>query len=225
MAEIKLFIASSQRLFRESLVHAISKGYGITVVGETDNGYSTINQVIELQPDIVVLETNLPDQNGVETARQILTRNQNIKIIALSKVAVPHYVWRMLETGISGYILQSSPLKEFINTVYSVAKGEIYLSPQVAGMVVKTLSDKEAQEITPSVLSSREREVLQLIAEGYKPSQIADKLFISPKTVQIHQANLKKKLKLSSTAELTKYAVVKGMTPLETFIRKGTENS
>ncbi|MDD9305250.1 MAG: response regulator transcription factor [Desulfobacter sp.] len=220
MNETRLFITGTQRLFRESLVNTVAREDGIQVSGEADSGLSTIDSVACLAPDILILETALPDMNGMEVVRQIISQNPKIKIIALSKTANPEFVWGMINLGISGYLLRSCPLKELITAVRIVAKGEIYLSAAVAGSVVKNILDQKVANPIFSILSNREREVLQLIAEGYKPQAIAQKLFISPKTVQTHQSNLKKKLKLNNTAELTKYAVSKGITTLN-FIIKG----
>ncbi len=219
MKHIQIIIAGSQRLFRESLSNAFKAYDDLTIAEEANSGSSVIEKVSALCPDIVILDTNLPDMDGLEAVQLILSKIPKIKIIALSEVAVPHYVWNMINLGVSGYLLKSCSLKELVNAVHMVVSGQIYLSPEIAGMVVKTISASIPQDPVFTLLSQREREVLQLISEGYKPKEIAKKLFISPKTVQIHQTHLKRKLSLTNTAELTKYAVAKGITSLDFFVR------
>jgi len=219
MGQTRLLIASIHRLFRDSLAHALNGEPDIDIIGEADSGPSAIETALSLKPDIVILDTRISDLNGIEVARQIISQTSAIKIIVLSEAAVPHYIQRMINLGVAGYLTKSCSLKEIKKAVHSVAAGDVHLSPEVAGIMVKTISVKRSQGSPLSLLSRREREILQLIAEGYRPGDIAKKLYISPKTVQIHQSNLKKKLNLTTTAGLTKYAVSKGITPLD-FIEK-----
>ncbi|WDP92789.1 MAG: response regulator transcription factor [Desulfobacter sp.] len=215
MERIRLLIAGLNRLFRESLAHFLNSRPDMAVVGKTESAAETLETAQALEPGIIILDTRLPDTGGIEAARQLIALQGNIKIIALSESSAPHYAWRMINMGVSGYLLTSAPLGELVKTIRSVARGELRLSPEIAGIVVKTMAERPFPDKAAGKLSGREREVLQLIAEGYKPGQIAKKLYISPKTVQIHQASLKKKLNLTTTAALTKYAVSKGITPLE----------
>jgi len=213
MDKTRLHIASIQRLFRECLVYALGCEPDIKIIGQTDSEQSTIKMVLSFTPEILIIDSCISDFNGIEVTRQILSKKPDIKIIVLSTTAVPHYIWRMINLGICGFILKSCSLKDIIRAVHSVSTGNIYLSPDLTDILVKTCA--ESKDDLFSLLSGREREVLQLIAEGYKTGQIAKKLYISPKTVQVHQSNLKKKLNLPTTAELTKYAVSKGITSLE----------
>jgi len=218
MDQTRLVIASIHRLFRDSLTHALNGDPDIQVIGEAGSGPSAIEKALSLIPDIVILDTRISDLNGVEVARQIISRNPKIKIIALSEAAVPHYIQRMIKLGLAGYLIKSCSLNEIKKAVHKVAAGNRYLCPEVAGIIAKTVSSKGVKDSSLSLLSGREQEVLQLIAEGYGPKDIAKKLYISPKTVQNHRSNLKKKLNLTTTAGLTKYAVSKGITPLDFII-------
>lgn len=219
MDKTRLVIASANRLFRESLAFALNKAPGLEVIGGAADGPRVFDTALALKPDILILDTYSSDLKGIEVVRKIRSEDPDIRIITLSESAVPHYIRGMVDLGIDGYLLKSSPLKNMIKAIHSVAAGKMHLCPEVAGILVKTISSDTSQKRLFSVLSGREREVLQLIAEGYKPGDIAKKLYISPKTVQIHQSNLKKKLNLTTTAGLTKYAVSKGITPLD-FIEK-----
>ena len=220
MDPIRVIIASTQRLFRESLARALSREKDIQVIGEAGSDTAIVDQAHTLKPDIIIFETDTQDLTCNDIICRIRSKNKKIKIIVLARTATFNSVWQHIHSGVLGYLLQSSPLNDLPRAIRSVANKEIYLCPEVAGILVKTISASKSKDPVFSVLSSREREVLQLIAEGNKPGVIAEKLFISPKTVQVHQSNLKKKLNLKTTAELTKYAVSKGITPLEFIFRK-----
>ncbi len=219
MKPTQIIIAGSQRLFRESLSNSFKYYDHLTVQEEANSGSSAIAKVTALCPDIVILDTNLPDMDGLEVVQCLISKIPKIKIIALSEVAVPHYVGNMINKGVSGYLLKSCSLGELVDAIHMVVSGQIYLSPEIAGLVVKTISASMPRDPIFTLLSQREREVLQLIAEGHSPKEIAKKLFISPKTVQIHQTHLKRKLNRTNTAELTRYAVAKGITSLDFFVR------
>ncbi len=210
-----MIIADIHRLFRESLGCAFNGEPDIDVIGEADSGPSAIETTLSLKPDIVILDTRISNLNRMEVASQIIYQNPEIRIIALSESAAPHHIRRMITLGVAGYMVKSCSLKEMKKAVHSVAAGGSHFSPEVAGILAKTISTQRSPHSSFSLLSGRELEVLQLIAEGYRPADIAKKLYISPKTVQIHQSNLKKKLNLNTTAGLTKYAVSKGITPLD----------
>jgi DNA-binding NarL/FixJ family response regulator len=215
----QIIIASSQRLFRESLSNAFQGFDNIKIQGEVNSGKSVVDLAGTLCPDIIILDTNLPDMDGLKVVQRLISNTPKTKIIILSEVTIPHYIWNMINIGISGYLPKSCSLEELVNAVHMVVTGQLYLSPEIAGLVVKTISATAPRDPVFTLLSQREREVLQLISEGHKPKEIAKKLFISPKTVQIHQTNLKQKLNLTNTAELTRYAVAKGITSLDFFVK------
>ena len=214
MNPIQVLISSPRRLLMDSLIHAVDTDEQITVL-RPQPGASAAEAALSLAPDIVILEIHVSNMADLETVRQILSADSGTRIIALSDTLVPHHVWRMVNLGVSGYLLTSNPLKDLMTAIGTVASGELYLSPEIAGKIVQTMSATPQKDTLFSLLSGREREVLQLVAEGYRTKEIAKKLYISPKTVQIHQSNLKKKLNLTNTAELTRYAVKNGITPLE----------
>lgn len=218
MNKTRVLISCIHRLFRESLAHAIGKEIGIEIIEKTDPSLGEIETALSLKPDIIIMDTCISGLNRIEAIRQIISQIPDSRIIALSKTAIPHDISRMINLGVKGYLLKSSPVKELIQAIHSVTVGKIHLSPEMAGLLVKTISARTPNHDLVSPLSCREREVLQLIAEGYRPKGIAKKLYISPKTVQIHQSNLKKKLNITTTAGLTKYAVSKGITPLDFIV-------
>jgi len=165
---------------------------------------------------MVLMDIGMPDLNGIEATRQILADNPNIKIIALTMHSEKIYVMEMLNAGVSGYVLKSCSFNELTNCIKTVLSGKKCLCKEVKklmGNQTCPLTNKPVSVF--SLLSNKERQVLQLIAEGHKSKKIADKLHISIRTVEVHRAHLKKKLNIQSVAELTKFAVSHGITALE----------
>ena len=217
MGKTKIIIADDHMIVREGLITSFNREKSFEVIAEADSGQEAIRLSLEHFPDIVIMDISMPDLNGMEATRQILSKNPNIKIIALSMHTKKLYVMGMLNAGISGYLSKSCSFKELLKAIEVVLSGKIYLCHDVARFVVESALAPGQNKGDPrfSLLSQREREVLQLISEGHKNKNIADKLHISTKTVQVHRTNLKKKLTLYSTAELTKYAISKGLTSIE----------
>ena len=215
---IRVYIADDHRLFREGLKELVNKDSNMHVVGEAEDGQAAIRALAKTNPDVVIMDVCMPDINGIEAARQILRDFPEIKILALSMHSDPNYVAQMLRAGAKGYLLKDSAAQELTEAVRTVSGNLTYLSPRVAGSVV----DSHVRNHTPpgessayTVLSSREREVLQMLAEGNSTKAIADKLFVSVKTVETHRRNIMKKLAISSVAGLTKYAVREGLTSVD----------
>ena len=216
-----LLIVSANRMLRDGLINSFHLADAYQVIAVAESALELRIPAAEHSPDIVLMETPVPDISHVNTTRQILSQYPDIKIIILSTSDAPQRVWDMLNAGVSGYLLNSCPFKELLKAINSALIGQIYLCPEVTGAVIDNAMATYQNKKDPifSLLSQREREVLQLISEGHSAKDIAKKLFISPKTVQTHRAHLKKKLNLSSTAELTKYAVSKGITSLDFFLK------
>jgi DNA-binding NarL/FixJ family response regulator len=187
------------------------------VVGEAENGREAYEIVRELLPDIVVMDVTMPNLNGIEAARQIHNEFPETRIIALSIHSNRRFVGDMLKAGASGYILKEGLFDELVRAIQSVAAGNVYLSPRVTGVVVDDYVSHltKGSDSLLSSLNSREREVLQLVAEGKSTKQIACELHVSVKTVEANRRHTMDKLDLHSVAELTKYAVREGLTPLE----------
>ena len=210
---IRIVLADDHKVVREGIRALIEKEADIEVAGEADNGLEAIRLTEEKQPDIVLLDIAMPDLNGLEVARRIRESWPRIRIIALSAYESSQYVLGMINAGASGYLLKEVAFGEVRDAIRTVAAGEVYLSSKVAGTVVDGYLHKTAGtgEAVAS-LSDREREVLQLLAEGHTVKEIAAKLFISIKTVEVHRWKLMKKLGLRNIAELIKFAIREGIT-------------
>jgi DNA-binding NarL/FixJ family response regulator len=164
------------------------------------------------------MDVAMPELNGIEATRQIMAEGSGTKVIALSMHSTKRFILDMLQAGASGYLLKNCAFKELAEALATVQAGNAYISPSVASVVVEKLISPQAAEDTavPHTLTPREREVLQLLAEGIKVSEVARKLHVSIKTVQTHRRNLMAKLNLYSLPELTKFAIQHGLTSLET---------
>jgi DNA-binding NarL/FixJ family response regulator len=214
MEKTKILIADDHRMVRQGLINLFSTHKKFEIIAETGSGQEAVQLALSHFPDIVIIKIGMPDLNGMEATKQILSKNSAIKIIALSVHTQKRYVMGMLNAGGSGYLLKSCPFQELITAIEVVLSGRIYLCHDISAVVVESALASEQNKMGSlfSLLSQREREILQLLSEGHKNKSIAEKLHISTKTVQVHRTNLKKKLNLNSTAELTKYAISKGLT-------------
>ncbi|MGE5219269.1 MAG: response regulator [Chloroflexota bacterium] len=210
-----ILIADDHRLLREGL-RALLERDGFRVVGEADNGRSAVKLAKQLQPDIVITDIAMPDLNGVDATRQICVEAPRSKVLALSMHTESRFVLGILEAGASGYLLKDAAFEELSIAIETISKGQVYLSPAIAGVVVRqSLARLGTQSTLPQAeLSKREREVLQLIAEGKSTKKIATMLHVSVKTVETHRKQIMDKLDIHSIAELTKYAVREGVTSL-----------
>ncbi len=170
-----------------------------------------------MKPDVIVMDINMPELNGIEASRQIKAELPDIKIIALSMHSDKRYVAGMLKAGVSGYLLKNCAFDELVAAINSVVQHQSYLSPAIADTVMKDYASilEGADQSIASLLSSREREVLQLIAEGMSTRDISERIHVSVKTVETHRQQIMRKLNAKSVAELTKIAVREGLTSLE----------
>jgi len=214
---IRILLADDHKITREGLSSLISKQSDMKVVAEAENGRDAVSLARELRPDIVIMDVSMPDLNGIEATKQILSEDENIKVVALSMHSDNLFVSEMLKSGASGYMLKDCAFEELGRAIREVFNGNTYLSPMISGVVVedylRKLNKTDATE--SSILSDREREVLQLLAEGQSTKQIGLKLFISAKTVETHRRQIMNKLDMYTVAELTKYAIRKGLTSLD----------
>jgi DNA-binding NarL/FixJ family response regulator len=215
--KIKVLLADDHQIMREGLASLLEKHPDLVVVGQAGDGREAVRLALELQPDVVVMDISMPGLNGIEATRQIVAAGSGIKVIALSVHAKNPFVIEMLQAGASGYLLKYSAAEELTQAIRLVLQGQTYLSPQIAGQVVESYLAKQspAGASVFTVLSPREREVLQLYAEGKITRQIAALLHISPKTVEFHRRQIMDKLGVSSFAELIKYAIREGLTTIE----------
>lgn len=214
---IKILVADDHKVMREGLRTLIEKQPGMEVIAEAENGRMALKLIKKLSPDIAIMDIAMPDLNGIEATRQIVAEAPGTKVIALSMHSDRQFVTRMMSAGASGYLLKDCAFEEVARAIRSVMARQIYLSPEIVSIVVKAfLRRSEPSDSMLSVISPREREVLQLIAEGKTTKQIALRLHISAKTVDTHRRNIMDKLDIHSIAELTKYAIREGLTFLET---------
>jgi DNA-binding NarL/FixJ family response regulator len=213
----KVLLADDHHIFRDGLRTLLEKEKGLEVVAEAENGRKAVKLAEKLAPDIVVIDVSMPDMNGIEATRKIIDGGPNIKVIALSMHSDRRFVLGMLEAGASGYLLKDCAFAELAGAIRQVMTGNTYLSPKIADVVVKGYLHKKT-DVAPAncaLLTSREREILQLIAEGMSTKEIAAHIFLSIKTVETHRRNIMEKLDIHSVAELTKYAIREGLVSMD----------
>jgi DNA-binding NarL/FixJ family response regulator len=211
---IKVLIADDHQIMREGLRSLLEKEIDIQVLGEAEDGRMIQRMALELNPDVIIMDVAMPDLNGIEATRQIVAALPGAKVIALSMHDDRRFVLNMLKAGASGYMLKDCAFKDLAKAIRVVMSNKTFLSPEVADIVVKDyLSTTQPIESSAfNLLSPREREVLQLIAEGKTSALIGELLHISVKTVETHRQQIMVKLKIRSIAELTKYAIREGLT-------------
>jgi len=183
------------------------------VVGEAGNGREAVKLAKELSPDVVVIDISMPDLNGIESTKQMLSKNPDIKVVALSMHSDIRFIIKMLTAGAKGYVLKDNAFDELVNAIRTVISNQTFLCPKIDDIVIEDYIKKlsEPKGAISYELSLREREVFQLLAEGNTTKQIAKKLDISIKTVESHRITMLKKLNIPSIAELTKYAIKEGI--------------
>ncbi len=215
--EIRVILVDDHTMMREGLRALLAGAADIHVVGEARDGRAALDLLRGVAADVAVMDVGMPELNGIEATRRIRAEYPNVKVVALSTHADGRYVFGVLDAGACGYVSKMADHDELLRAVRAASLGRSYLSPEVAGMVVDRLTQPpDAGNASAfSALGSREREVLQLIAEGKTSAEAARTMHISVKTVETHRRNIATKLKLRGTAELTKYAVREGLTALE----------
>ncbi|MEX0735982.1 MAG: response regulator transcription factor [Bacteroidota bacterium] len=213
----EILLADDHQIVRDGLKSLIEKQPSMRVVGEASNGRDVVRLAGELQPDVIILDIGMPELNGIDATRQIKGQYPLIKILALSMQSDSRFVAQMLSVGASGYLLKDCAFEELSRAIRTVIDGQTYLSPGITSQVIKdyvrrinTSDQSEGHFLTP-----REREVIQLLAEGLSTKNIAAHLIISVKTVETHRTQIMEKLDMHSIAQLTKYAIREGLTRLE----------
>lgn len=214
---MKIILADDHRIIREGLRALLDKEPDMEVVAEAEDGRTTVRLTRECKPDVVIMDITMPTLNGIEATRQIVSELPGTRVIALSMHSDRKFVKEMLSAGASGYLLKDSAFEELSKAINAVFHNQCYLSASIDDQSLKeyfgTAKPRAAAAINP--LSNREREVLQLLAEGKTTRQIAASLCVSGKTVASHRTQIMNKLGLTSIAELTKYAVREGLTSIE----------
>lgn len=213
---IRIILADDHTILRHGLSKSLERQDDMEVVGQAKDGRSTIEMVKELQPDVVVMDISMPDLNGVEATRRIVKENPKVKVIGLSMYSSDKYIREMFRAGASGYLLKDCPFEELVEAVRNVSTGKTFVSPSIGNVLVNKFTGKHDEDSSAfSILSQREREVLQLLAEGKTTKQIGKHLHISPKTVEGHRLRIMSKLDIDNIAQLTKYAIREGLTQAE----------
>lgn len=209
---IRILIADDHQLLRQGVRALLESEDDMTVVDEASNGRDVVTKAEALAPDIVLMDIGMPELNGIDATRKICELARAPRIIALSMHADRQFVQGILRAGATGYLLKDSAFLELAEAVRRVHDGQVYLSPAIAGVVVESLQSESEHDDS---LTSREREVLQLVSEGHSTKEVASRLHISVKTVETHRRQLMHKLDIFSVAELTKYAIRNGLTRLD----------
>ena len=212
---ISILLVDDHGIMREGLRSLIEHREGMKIVGEASDGRAAVTLARQHRPEIIVLDVMLPDMNGVEAARQLLKKSPKSKLIALSMHSDTRLVAGMLQAGAKAYLLKDCSFDEMVRAIEAVADNKSYLSPEIAARVRSQFVTHGDGDGLHSALTVREREVLQLIAEGQSTREVARTLHVSVKTIELHRQQIKKKLGLESVAQLTKYAIREGLTTLE----------
>jgi len=214
--KMRILIAEDHKLMAEGLCALINSRPDLDVVGVAHDGRAAVKMAMQLTPDIVLMDIGLPKLNGLEATRQITNYTNDVQIMALSMHSAKRYVEGMIKAGACGYMVKDCMFEEMSEAIDAVAEGKTYLCRKVAGSVLDNYFNSLKQDRAPAAeaLTNREREVLQLIAEGLSTREIADDLNVSIKTVETHRRQIMTKLEIRNVAKLTKYAIREGLTSL-----------
>jgi DNA-binding NarL/FixJ family response regulator len=218
VSQTTVLLVEDHTIVRKGLRSLLESEADIRVVGEAENGREAIEKVDELRPDVVVMDIGMPGLNGLEATRQIKKRFTDVQVLILTVHTGEEYILQILRAGASGYLVKQAAPAELISAIQAVHRGQAFLSPSISKKVLEDYvqrAEATARGDSLERLTDREREVLQLIAEAYSTREIAEQLHISVKTVETHRAHLMEKLGLHSTAELTRYAIRKGVVTLD----------
>ena len=210
---IKIILVDDHKLLRDGLRNIIEQKSNMHVIGEASDGREAIKICSKILPDVVVIDVAMPGLNGVEATKQIMKECPKIKIIGLSMHSSKQFIQGMFKAGAYGYLLKDGDSDELITAITTVMENKKYLSKDIDQEYLSAL--KKGESIEDVELSSREKEVLQLVTEGKSSKEIGQVLFLSPKTIDVHRNNIMKKIDLYTIPELTKYAIQKGLTTLD----------
>ena len=211
---IRILIADDHGVVAEGLKHLVEAEADMEVVAVVGDGREAVQQARDAQPDVVLMDLSMPELNGADATRAILQRDPKCRVIVLSMYAQREYVRRALKAGAAGYVVKRSAAKEVVEAIRAVHAGQRYLSPRVADVVLEDYTDDKQDDLL-SRLSAREREVLQLLAEGRTGAQIAERLSLSQKTVETYRARLVEKLGIRDLAGLVRFAIQRGLVSLD----------
>ena len=209
---IRIVLADDHRMFRHALRAMLEKEAGLEVVAEASDGEGLLEIVRSRDVDVVCLDIAMPGMNGIEATRRLLAMRPGLCVIGLSAFADRQFVIDMLNAGARAYLTKAAAGDELLRAIEAVRQGRTYLCPDVATTVTAALLDNPSLQAGTPRLTARERQVLQLIAEGHTSARIAERLYLAPSTVEVHRRNIMRKLDLHNVAELTRYAIRNGLT-------------
>ncbi|MCX7985029.1 MAG: response regulator transcription factor [Bacteroidetes bacterium] len=214
MGKISILLADDHPLVRSGLVKLLEPYNDFTVVGEAGDGEEAVAKTIKLRPDVVVLDLSMPKVNGVEATKRIKEKVPTTKVLILTMYDNEEYIYQIFQSGASGYVLKNSTKDQLAQAIRSVARGEKYFSPEVSEIMVQAYlqrikhHEQPVHGTTTLPLTKREKEILLLIGEGLNNVQIAEKLFISPRTVDTHRTNIMQKLNIHDASNLVRFAIL-----------------
>ena len=212
--KLKILIADDHGILRAGLRALLKSDSNLEVVGEAENGEETLRLAMQLNPDIVLMDMNMPGMNGVETTRQLIKQNTDLRVLVLTIHEDYEMVREAIQAGAAGYIIKRAADSELTNAIQAVSRGELYVHPAMTRALLNPQTQDTAKSIGGEPLTSRELEVLRLLAQGYTNKQIAEELSVSVRTVETHRANITGKLNIRSRVELLRYATKHGLIDL-----------
>ncbi len=212
---IRILLVEDHVVMRAALRSLLDANKEITVVGEADNGRQMMGLIDSTAPDVVVMDINMPELNGIDATRQLCARSPHIKVLGLSLHVSGRMVSEMLNAGARGYVPKSSAAGELLEAIRTIMAGKMYVSPEVLEGLVEARSRTTSGENAFAKLTEREREVLQLLAEGYPTKQVAEMLCLSVPTTHSHRQHIMQKLNARSIADLVRYAIREGIIPFD----------
>ena len=217
MKKIKVVVADDHTILRQGIKALLDNQEEIEVVGEAKDGREAIKVIEELSPDVILMDIAMPGLNGLEATRRIKKKFPKTKVVVLTMHTNEEYIFQILNAGADGYLVKETAFQDLISAISSVHRGEAFMSPSISKKVLTEYIQRAQgkEKVGFDTLTTREREILQLVAEGNSNKKIAEALFISPKTVETHRAHIMDKLNIHDRAGLIKYAIRKGMINLD----------
>jgi two-component system response regulator NreC len=217
MGKIKVLVADDHTILRQGIKALLDNQESIEVIGEAKDGREALAIIEETLPDVILMDIAMPGLNGLEATRRIKKKFPRMKVLVLTMYTNEEYIFQILNAGANGYLVKETAFQDLISAIKAVYKNEAFMSPSISKKVINSYIKKaqDDEEQTCEILTTREREILQLIAEGNSSKKIAELLFISPKTVETHRTHIMDKLNIHNRTGLIKYAIRKGMVDVD----------
>ena len=217
MEKIKVFVADDHTILRQGIKALLDNQGGIEVIGEAKDGREAIKIIEEVLPDVILMDIAMPGLNGLEATRRIKKKFPKMKVLVLTMYTNEEYIFQILNAGANGYLVKETAFQDLISAIRAVYRGEAFMSPSISKKVINNYIKRARgdKKKVHDILTTREREILQLIAEGNSNKRIAEALFISPKTAETHRTHIMDKLNIHDRAGLIKYAIRKGIVDID----------